>query len=610
MKKAITFAVLLTVLFFGCDFKMLPAEREIINRYLTDLSFIPSPVKGLDALRQFDLHEFTGIITWLQDDGEFLSGAFQEGGKYTAELILTPKKGFTFVGFEETFIHRGSERITQEIYENYASVKIEFTRLPFTDPVNRYLNDLSFIPGPAKGIDPLRFIDMHEFTGTIAWVQEDGDFLLGTFQEGGKYTAELILTPKKGFTFVGFEETFIHRGSERITQVVNDSYSLINIEFARLPWSNTVHKYLTDLSFIPRPSRGIMPVFNADSVEYSGAITWSNSRGEYITGSFREGVGHTAEVYLTAKPGFTFAGFEGTFTHRDAQSITQIVTPNFATVYINFARLPFTDADFISITGTRLKTYLITPDNYFLEKPYPLLFKGNVTISGHTEPNIIDFGYIPLKAFRSPSDYNILVSGQIFTNFSTQQGATLPPFSNKTVNLADVIRAAITQEGGSVIYKTEPFFLDKEYFEQESFSSNSYNLPVTGYLADRNYFEYVTMTIPPYTILAAESRTISGITGNTHVNLYAEPFSDTVTLRQVSRDFYAYRSISVQFDPEIIIHGWNGSSIVDRFELNSETNTLTAFFRNYNARTTGEAFSFFIVAENGDVIRKAVTIGN
>jgi len=621
MKKFLIVSLSIFIL-VGCDFVRLPPN--VINNYLNDLSFIPVPAKGSEPLMYFDLFEYTGSITWKQDDGNFLQGAFKEDVMYTAELVLTPKKDYTFQGFEETFIHRGAARVTQNVSDNFANVNLEFARLPYTSPhapVSRYLNDLSFIPVPAKGSEPLMYIDLFEYTGTVTWKQDNGDFLQGSFKEDIMYTAELQLIPKKEYTFSGFEEIFIHRGAVRVTQDVSDRFANVIIEFARVPGANPVHKYLTDLSAISAPALGEIPTFNIDTSEYTGNISWKISNGEYLLDSFKEGVGYTAEIYLTAKTGFTFLGFEGTFTHRFSESISQIITPNFATVLINFARLPLTDANFIKLTGTRLKTFYLTPDVSQLEIMPPVSIDFSGESHYYRYSSILNQpGYYDTFPFSSMINL-VLPSPKALYNVGDSKGTfsgTLP--STATVSYYLSASAANTNISDVTLplseYIPNKSVVIKNTFEMESFEFDSYILPENGYIADKNYFEYLNIEYPAYTLTAQQSRSIASASfgyapGITHVKLESEPFVLSHVCRQVSRDFYLYRSISISFDPAVVLHGWNGpSAIIDRFVMDTNTNTLTAVFKEYSAKFIGEVFSFFITAEDGSIIKKSVQIGN
>ena len=481
----------------------------------------------------------------------------------------------------------------------------DFITLP-PNVVNSYLKDLSFIPAPSRGNEPLILIDHHEYTGTIAWIQEDDYALLGAFKEGEKYTAKVLLTPKKDYTFEGFEETFIHRGAAQITQIVADKYASVNIEFARLPWPNTVHKYLNDLSFIPAPSNGAEPLWYFEAREYNGAVSWTNSNGAYIIDNFKEGTAYTAEVYLTAKSEFTFAGFEETFIHKDAVNISQVVTPGFVTVTINFAKLPFTDADFISLKGERLKTFNMIPDSSQLDLLHIFDFTGTVSFISYGSSNVTAYSTnsitttLPLKAFFAPENYTAIFSGFIASNNAA--GNPLREFSNRSFPSSQFIN------------KLNQNYFYYESSESEQFNSNSYVLPGKGYDVDRNYIEFKNVTYPSLSLSSSQCQTISNLTAGAysyhHTTLSTEPFYHLHAFRQVSRDFYLYRSVSITFDPAIELLGWQGSAIIDRFTMDTKTNTLTAVFKAYTSSTLGEAFSFYIVAENGAVIRKAVSIRN
>jgi len=146
----------------------------------------------------------------------------------------------------------------------------------------------------------------------------------------------------------------------------------------------------------------------------------------------------------------------------------------------------------------------------------------------------------------------------------------------------------------------------------ENFNNNIFILPINGYVVDRNFLEFFLINIPVLTIPISLAQQIHNPNNARHVVLVTDASNINIPFRQVSRDFYIYRNISIQFAPEFVISGWASSllNLVESFDLDSATNTLTANLVMYNERTTGEVFSFNVTTEGGQTHRKSISIGN
>jgi len=292
------------------------------------------------------------------------------------------------------------------------------------------------------------------------------------------------------------------------------------------------------------------------------------------------------------------------------------------------------NADFIALKGTRLKTFRMTPDPTQLEVPVTVHFSGTGT-GVDSEPiytsdpggqhlsgwHYVTSGFtnslsttVPLAVILFPSDYIASFSGGIAYDWHEFTG-----FSGASRFLRSV---AVTFNNlySDFFQPINPDYLD---YEPEVFTCDSYIVPENEYLADNNYFRIHNIRVQNISVSAAQLKkgnfppppyNYYYDTTYYFVDLSIAPFDYTVFYRQVSRGFYLYRSISVTFAPDIEVFGWqahdgNISEIVDRFEFDPDTNTLTAYFKEYLDNTLGDVFSFYIIAEDGSVKLKTVSIG-
>jgi hypothetical protein len=387
------------------------------------------------------------------------------------------------------------------------------------------------------------------------------------------------------------------------------------------PLKATVHEYLSDLSAIPAPAKDRPPLSWIETPEYQGSVRWRTDGGAAFSGNFQEGEKYTAVAALVPKDGFTFAGFAAEFFHRGAETVSQSVSADSAVVTVSFAPLLFTDADFLSLSGVREKTFYMVPDLSTVgELQTPSVSgTGTYTVSGYGSmghPESGSYSYIctfrisfPSRALFYPGTYTVSGSGSVHASvYNVGSNLSFSPtptsFSGRSVSLS----LNIPNNRNITTY---------EYSEEEEFGSPSYSLPVSGYSADRNFLHLYSLT---HTIALSsdQARTLSGIQNESGYNgmTYPHPaLSSSLLLthpfRQQSRDFYRYRTISAAFDPAVqIISCYDNldKKLIDRFEIDEETNTVTVFLKHYNVRTTGEIFYILIVAEDGSYHLKTVSI--
>jgi hypothetical protein len=379
---------------------------------------------------------------------------------------------------------------------------------------------------------------------------------------------------------------------------------LSGCDFTLLP-GKVVSLHLSDLSFIPAPAEDGIPLLQTETEEYDVSVSWKKNGGGNAPESFSKGSTYTAEAYLTPKRPFSFDGFSGVFFHRNAETVSQNVSKDLAVVVIGFPPLEQDDADFISLSGTRLKTFLMTPDPSRLEESRTVRLFASDSVAWEIPSQGGGWAYepftnwmeitFPLKALFGGS--TVYAYGEIFY-FTITNGNTnkyYSPFSRDSSSYISISASQPNRYESSV---------------SENFNSGSYILPKTGrYEPDGSVLEF-RQGSSFISISASDSKSLSGLTaaGYHHISM-TQSFSQTIAYRQQeARDYYLYRSISVSFSPEYPIFGEKGGPLVDRLEYDEESNTLTAYLKT-PSNAPGEVFSFYIIADNGSVHKKSVSIG-
>lgn len=371
-------------------------------------------------------------------------------------------------------------------------------------------------------------------------------------------------------------------------------------DYELLPPNKVVSPYLGDLTgYIPKPVSGNSPVKSFETPEFNGTVLWRYKDG-FVFGEakFAEGEAYSAEISLTPKPDFTFRGFQGTFVHRDAKNLSQDVSANPDSAFI-VVKFKINDVKIDFIKGSRLKSFLMTPDESLLQNTKLTFSFYRDATSGYNESFFADTEKlsfsVPIRFLFFPQEFSVLGSWYVISSSNY-------PTGSKTM--------VIPIAGVNADYNS---------FEPELFNCDSYILPEKGYTANKNFFEYRQISFPSWSLTPAQ---FSGITGVTllsenynysfpsGVNFKSVAFDYVLTFRQVSREFYVYENITVSFNTDTPIVGFNKiNPVVDRLEFNESENTLTAYLDNYNEKITGIIFCLFVRSEDGAVHTKFISIG-
>ena len=190
-----------------------PTEKVGVS--LTDLSgLILTPVPGGRPQADFSNVQYSGLIEWKDEAGNPFTGTFILGDKYTAAAVLIPTAGYSFTGFTGTFRHDFTDSISHVLSGDDCIVTIVF---PATkEPVSSF-NLTSLFAAPVTGQTPVSSFSHAQYTGTINWIDMDGNPAGGTFARFKLYRANITFTATGNYTFTGSNLAFTH--SDRVTNI-------------------------------------------------------------------------------------------------------------------------------------------------------------------------------------------------------------------------------------------------------------------------------------------------------------------------------------------------------------------------------------------------------
>jgi hypothetical protein len=210
-------------------------------------------------------------------------------------------------------------------------------RLDFEPTGRAAVTDLDLtphIPTPVTGGTPVKQFSVPQYTGTVAWTPQDGEFRINT-----AYTAAVTLTAVSGYTLSGVgANAFTHSGASSVTNAADSG--TVTITFPATT-GTAVAVPVNDLDLTPHisaPAAGGTPAASVSTAQYTGNVTWTTA-GTAHSGLFQGGTAYRATVTLTAASGYTFSGVgANAFTHGGASSVTNAAGSG--TVTITFPAIP------------------------------------------------------------------------------------------------------------------------------------------------------------------------------------------------------------------------------------------------------------------------------
>jgi hypothetical protein len=202
---------------FAVTYKPTKAPKVINDFNLTP--HIVKPANGGTGVGNFAGSQYTATVSWRNTATQApLTGPFEYGLAYTAELTLTPVSGYTLRGVgEDAFEHTGAVSVTNPADSGVVTLKFPPTAAASYEVV--YDTILTgYIPKPVSRATPVRSFTGTQYRGTVAWSNSgSGAALTGHFQAGVSYTAVVTLAPLPGYTFDGIgQNKFSHTEADAV----------------------------------------------------------------------------------------------------------------------------------------------------------------------------------------------------------------------------------------------------------------------------------------------------------------------------------------------------------------------------------------------------------
>jgi hypothetical protein len=276
------------------------AAAALTKVNILDLTpYLAKPVSGGTPIPAIYTSQYTGTVSWNPAHSLFAADT-----AYTATVTMTPAAGYTFTGVTG-FTYDGQNLTPSDNTGNSCKVTIAFPATPKT-LINGPIDLTLYLPAPAAGAAPatsLTILPGSNFTGgTVAWKKGNNPHT-GPFAADTAYTATVTLTPAAGYAFAG-GVAFTHSKQDGTPTVTTGDSRTVTIKFLKPPITMITELRLLD--YIPNPAIGERQVTHFEAPGYSGDIHWQNTGSGGNGDFFAVGGIYSAEIILSALPGYGF----------------------------------------------------------------------------------------------------------------------------------------------------------------------------------------------------------------------------------------------------------------------------------------------------------------
>jgi hypothetical protein len=311
-------------------------------------SYVPKPVAGGTPVTYFPASQYTVKVIWSETRSGASPTGFAVVTAYTAMVTLNATSGWTFAGVgANAFTHGGALSVTNMAgtgTQLVVTINFPETAVDVGGPVVTDLDLTVKFAAPVAGEVPGAVIFSDQYMGTVNWSLSGGAAHTGPFAAGTVYTATATLYGISGWTFDGIVaggslftyggSVFTYNGAAAVSNTAGaEGTIVVTIVFPATAGSDGVAQTVTALdltSYVSKPVTGGTVVWGPlfFTAQYTVSMDWWEPGIYEPTGNspdpdnsrFEAGQSYTGYVILTAAPGWTFAGLEGTntFIHREA----------------------------------------------------------------------------------------------------------------------------------------------------------------------------------------------------------------------------------------------------------------------------------------------------
>ena len=155
--------------------------------------------------------EYFGTVRWFEPNGTTLlpttDYTFEPNKAYKAEITITPKAPYKINGTPANkFVVEGATTTTNPAYASESATAVVTATFPKTEkPIS--ISSISGITAPVKAATPVTSVSStDQYTVALSWKEKSltdpvvYENFTGTFKPSRTYAAQILLTPKTGYT--------------------------------------------------------------------------------------------------------------------------------------------------------------------------------------------------------------------------------------------------------------------------------------------------------------------------------------------------------------------------------------------------------------------------
>lgn len=188
------------------------SDPTVVN--IAAITGVTAPVTGATAVTSVTSAQYTGTITWANEDGAYAT-AFTGGKVYTATITLTAAEGFTLTGVGANFFTVAGATATNPANSGVVTAVFPATEIPYDPVIYDMQNDpdlASFSNGTAGGNHTNGLFSWSLSSGGSTTVDETAKTVTTSGKGGTGQGIRLIIAPFLEIAEAGYSYTFEYSG--------------------------------------------------------------------------------------------------------------------------------------------------------------------------------------------------------------------------------------------------------------------------------------------------------------------------------------------------------------------------------------------------------------
>ena len=264
--------------------------------------------------------------------------------------------------------------------------------------------------------------------------------------------------------------------------------------------------------------------------------------------------------------------------------------------------------DYLYLTGERYEMYYLQPVLEILETKTMTLTSPRYPTDTLRAYNQLTLHNVPLENLFDidASPFSVSISGNFGFRAETEFGSD--GGNNRPLINGNPLLFSLDPESFTVLKKFSMNHKALELPKTSSYSSTHTEAKKVSYLFPFSQFE-AYRSLPNTGFSYKGGPSANGTYWPIDESDLLCSSDENILFKVVSRDFYQYKSITFAYPADVPITNLASSSpVVENFNFNERTNTVTVTFKEYDGPYAGDIISYTIKSQDGKTVPRIICI--